>query len=134
MMALPIVQRVTHFNNWVVGHAHIGVLGFAAMTALGGLYYVLPRICGKPIYSRFLVDLQYWLILIGISGMAIVLTIVGLIQGNAWLNGETVYRVLPEIHIYYVLRVATGLLIAGGAYIGLYNILRTLFFNPGAKA
>jgi cytochrome c oxidase cbb3-type subunit 1/cytochrome c oxidase cbb3-type subunit I/II len=134
MMALPIVQRVTHFNNWVVGHAHIGVLGFAAMTALGGLYYVLPRISGKPIYSRFLVDLQYWLVLIGISGMAIVLTIVGLIQGNAWLNGETVYRVLPEIHIYYVLRVATGLLIAGGAYIGLYNILRTLFFNPGAKA
>jgi multidrug efflux pump subunit AcrB len=34
---------VTHFNNWVVGHAHIGVLGFAGMTALGGLYYVLPR-------------------------------------------------------------------------------------------
>jgi cytochrome c oxidase cbb3-type subunit 1/cytochrome c oxidase cbb3-type subunit I/II len=133
-MALPIVQRVTHFNNWVVGHAHIGVLGFAGMTALGGLYYVLPRISGKPIYSRFLVDLQYWLVLIGISGMSIVLTIVGLIQGNAWLNGETVYRVLPEIHIYYVLRVSTGLLIAGGAYIGLYNVLRTLFFNPGAKA
>ena len=27
MMALPDVQRITHFNNWVVGHAHMGVLG-----------------------------------------------------------------------------------------------------------
>jgi cytochrome c oxidase cbb3-type subunit 1/cytochrome c oxidase cbb3-type subunit I/II len=34
MMSLPQVQRVTHFNNWVVGHAHVGVLGFAGMIAL----------------------------------------------------------------------------------------------------
>jgi cytochrome c oxidase cbb3-type subunit 1/cytochrome c oxidase cbb3-type subunit I/II len=132
MMALPDVQRVTHFNNWVVGHAHVGVLGFAGMTALGGLYFILPRMVGKPLYSRFLADLQYWLVLIGVSGFTIVLTIVGLIQGNAWLNGETVYRVLPEVHIYYVLRAAIGVLIATGAYIGLYNVVRTLFFNPGA--
>jgi len=134
MMSLPQVQRVTHFNNWVVGHAHVGVLGFAAMTALGGLYYILPKITGKPLYSRFLADLQYWLVLLGVIGFTVVLTIVGLIQGNAWLNGETIYRVLPEIHMYYVLRASIGFLIMSGAYIGLYNILRTLFFNPGAKA
>jgi cytochrome c oxidase cbb3-type subunit 1/cytochrome c oxidase cbb3-type subunit I/II len=134
MMSLPQVQRVTHFNNWVVGHAHVGVLGFAAMTALGGLYYVLPKITGRPLYSRFLADLQYWLVLLGVIGFTVVLTIVGLIQGNAWLNGETIYRVLPEIHMYYVLRVSIGFLIMSGAYIGLYNIFRTLFFNPGKKS
>jgi cytochrome c oxidase cbb3-type subunit 1 len=133
MMALPQVQRVTHFNNWVVGHAHVGVFGFAGMTALGGLYFILPRMVGKPLYSRFLADLQYWLVLIGVSGFTIVLTIVGLIQGNGWLNGETVYRILPEVHIYYVLRVAIGVLIASSAYIGLYNVVRTLFFNPGVR-
>jgi cytochrome c oxidase cbb3-type subunit 1/cytochrome c oxidase cbb3-type subunit I/II len=62
IMALPQVQRVTHFNNWVVAHAHLGVLGFAGMTALGGLYYILPKITGKPLYSRFLADLQYWFV------------------------------------------------------------------------
>jgi cytochrome c oxidase cbb3-type subunit 1/cytochrome c oxidase cbb3-type subunit I/II len=134
MMSLPQVQRVTHFNNWVVGHAHIGVLGFAGMIALGGLYYILPHISGRPLYSRFLADLQYWLVLIGVGGFTVVLTIVGLIQGNAWLNGETIYRVLPEIHLYYILRVSIGFLIAAGAYIGLYNIVRTLFFNPRAEA
>ena len=95
---------------------------------------MLPRISGKPLYSRFLADLQYWLVMLGVIGFTVVLTIVGLIQGNAWLNGETIYRVLPEIHMYYVLRVSIGLLIMSGAYIGLYNIFRTLFFNPGKKS
>ena len=82
-------------------------------------------------YSRFLADFQYWLILMGVSGFTVVLTIVGLIQGNAWLNGETVYRVLPEIHIYYVIRASLGVMIVSGALIGLYNIGRTLFPSSG---
>jgi cytochrome c oxidase cbb3-type subunit 1 len=131
MMSLPQVQRITHFNNWVVGHAHIGVLAFAGMISLGGLYYILPHITRKPLYSRYLADLQYWLILIGVAGFTVDLTVVGLIQGNAWLNGETVYRILPEIHIYYVIRAGLGVLIFSGALIGMYNIFRTLFFNPG---
>jgi len=132
MMALPHVQRITHFNNWVVGHAHIGVLGFAGVTALGGIYFILPRITGKPLHSRFLADVQYWLVLIGITGFAVVLTIAGLIQGNAWYNGETVYRVLPEIQPYYILRASLGVLIVVGAYVGLYNVIRSLYFNRGA--
>jgi cytochrome c oxidase cbb3-type subunit 1 len=133
MMALPHVQRITHFNNWVVGHAHLGVLGFAGVTALGGLYFILPRITGKPLYSRFLADVQYWLVLIGMTGFAVVLTTVGLIQGNAWYNGETLYRTLPEIQPYYVLRASLGLLIVIGAYIGLYNVIRSFYFNRGAS-
>jgi len=131
MMSLPQVQRVTHFNNWVVGHAHIGVLGFAGMIAIGGLYYILPKITHRPLYSRLLADLQYWLILIGVVGFTVVLTIAGLIQGNAWLNGETVYRILPQIHAYYVLRASLGLIVFIAALIGLYNIIRTLYGYPG---
>jgi cytochrome c oxidase cbb3-type subunit 1 len=131
MMSLPQVQRVTHFNNWVVAHAHVGVLGFSGMIALGGLYYVLPKIAGKKLYSRFIADFQYWLILIGVIGFTVVLTIAGLIQGNGWLNGETVYRILPEIHMYYILRASLGVIVFIGAVLGLYNILRTLYFNGG---
>jgi cytochrome c oxidase cbb3-type subunit 1 len=134
MMALPDVQRVTHFNNWVVGHAHIGVLAFAGVTALGGLYFILPRITGRPLYSQFLADLQYWLVLIGVTGFAVVLTIVGLIQGQAWYNGETLYRTLPEIQPYYVTRAGLGAMIVAGAYIGLYNMFRSLYLNRGAAS
>ncbi|MFZ0241948.1 MAG: cbb3-type cytochrome c oxidase subunit I [Desulfobacterales bacterium] len=134
MMALPVVQRITHFNNWTVGHAHIGVLGFAGMIALGGLYYILPRISGKPLYSRLLADVQYWLVLIGVVGFTVVLTIVGLVQGNSWYNGEAVYRILPAVHIYYVIRAALGVMIFSGAIIGFYNIARTLMIKTGEQA
>ena len=133
IMALPQVQRITHFNNWVVAHAHVGVLGFAGMIALGGIYYVLPKITRKPLYSRFLADFQYWMVLLGVVGFTVVLTIVGLIQGNAWYNGETVYRVLPQMQMYYITRASIGLLIFTSAVLGLYNIVRTLCSNPGEK-
>jgi cytochrome c oxidase cbb3-type subunit 1 len=130
-MSLPDVQRVTHFSHWVVGHAHVGVLGFAGMIALGGLYFTIPKITGKPLFSRFLADLQFWMIVIGVTGFTIVLTISGLIQGNGWLNGETIYRILPQIHIYNIIRASLGLLIFLAAVAGCYNIFRSLFFNPG---
>jgi cbb3-type cytochrome c oxidase subunit I len=130
LQSLPQVQRVTHFSFWVVAHAHMGVLGFSGMIALGGIYYVLPKITGRALYSKLLADLQYWLVLIGLSGFMISLTIAGLIQGNGWLNGETVYRILPQLHIYNIVRASMGLMIVVGALIGLYNIFRTLFSKP----
>jgi len=126
LQALPVIQRVTHLNNWPVAHAHMGVLGFAGVTALGGIYLVLPRVTGKPLYSNRLADVQYWLVLFGMAGFFLVLTAAGLIQGSGWLNGETVYRMLPEIHVFMVLRASIGLLIVSGACIGLYNVIRTL--------
>jgi len=104
------------------------------MIALGGLYFVLPRIAGRPLHSRLLADLQYWLVLIGSAGFVVVLTIVGLIQGQAWLNGETVYRVLPSLHPYYVLRASLGVMLFSGAVIGFYNVFRTLYGRRGAAA
>lgn len=129
LQALPIVQRVTHLNNWVIAHAHMGVLGFSGVIGLGGVYFVLPRITGRPIYSKRLADLQYWLVLLGMSGFFLVLTAAGLIQGNGWLNGELVYRLLPEIHVYMVLRASIGLLLVSGAVIGLYNIAMSIYGN-----
>jgi cytochrome c oxidase cbb3-type subunit 1 len=127
MQSLPQVQRVTHFSFWVVAHAHMGILGFSGMIALGGLYYILPKITGRALYSTLLADLQYWLVLIGLIGFMVSLTIAGLIQGNGWLNGETVYRILPQLHIYNIVRASMGMMIVAGAMIGLYNIVRTLF-------
>jgi cbb3-type cytochrome oxidase subunit 1 len=70
------------------------------------------------------------------TGFFLVLTAAGLIQGAGWLNGETVYRMLPEIHVYMVLRVSIGLLIISGAAIGLYNIWRSLLgsVEPGGRS
>lgn len=125
--SLPAIQRVTHFNNWTIGHSHIAVLGFSGFAALGAMYYVLPYVCGRKLYSQRLVNLQFGLVLFGLMGFFFVLTIAGLIQGESWNNGETVYRVLPEIVPYMIIRAASGILIITGAFVGLYNVLMTVF-------
>ena len=116
--SLPSVQTVTHLTNWVIGHSHIAVLGFSGFIGLGGIYFFLPRITGRPLYSRRLADIQYWLLLIGLTGFFMVLTMAGLIQGSGWLSGNVVYKVLPELHVYWVWRLGFGVLIAVGAAIG----------------
>jgi cytochrome c oxidase cbb3-type subunit 1 len=127
IQSLPSVQRYTHFNNWVVGHSHIAVFGFAGMIAFGGLWYVLPLVTGRKLYSVNLANFQFWLVLVGISVFFAVLTIAGLVQGSGWVNGGTVYRVLPLIAPYMGLRLASGILIIIGAFVGLYNVLMTLY-------
>jgi cytochrome c oxidase cbb3-type subunit I len=125
--ALPSVQRVTHLTNWVVAHSHIAVLGFSGFIGLGAIYFILPRLTGKSLYSTKLADIQYWLLLVGLTGFFAVLTMAGLIQGSGWLSGSDVYRVLPELHVYWIWRAGFGVLISASAALGLYNIARSLY-------
>jgi cytochrome c oxidase cbb3-type subunit I len=126
LQSLPYLQPVTHFNNWTVGHAHIAMLGFGGYIALGAMWHVIPLITGRRLYSDKLVNLQFGLITFGLTGFFLVLTAVGLIQGSAWHNGETVYRVLPELAPFYIARAALGIFILTGALVGLYNVVMTL--------
>lgn len=125
LQSLAWVQRVTHFNNWVIGHSHIAVLGFTGFIALGGMYYTLPYITGRKIFSEKMVNIQYWLVLIGLLDFFLSLTAAGLIQGHVWLFGGTVYSSVPMLKPYMVLRLAGGLLIITGAVIGLHNVIMT---------
>jgi cytochrome c oxidase cbb3-type subunit I len=125
--SLPSIQRVTHLTNWVIAHSHIAVLGFSGFIGLGGVYFLIPKITGHQLFSRKLADIQYWLLLTGLTGFFMVLTMAGLIQGSGWLSGSDVYKVLPELHVYWVWRLGFGVLIAGGAVVGLYNVARSLY-------
>jgi cbb3-type cytochrome c oxidase subunit I len=127
VQSLPQLQRVTHFNNWTVGHSHIAILGFAGFIALGILWHILPSICGRKIYSRHLITLQFGLIAIGLAGFLIVLSIAGLIQGGAWDNGEMVIRILPELKPYMIARLSLGIFIIAGAFLNFFNLLMTIF-------
>jgi cytochrome c oxidase cbb3-type subunit I len=126
VQSLPSLQKVTHFNNWTIGHSHIAVLGFSGYIALGALWHILPLVVKRRLYSERLVFLQFGLLTTGLTGFFIVLSIAGLIQGGAWYNGETVYRVLPEISVYMALRAALGLFIVTAAALGLFNVVMTV--------
>ena len=127
LQSLPLVQRVTHLTNWVIGHSHIAVLGFSGFIAIGGIYFIIPRITGRPLYSTRLANIQYWLLLTGLTGFFVVLTMAGLIQGSGWLSGQDVYKVLPELHIYWAWRAGFGAIIAVASVIGFYNIVRSVY-------
>jgi len=124
--SLPSVQRLTHFTHWVVGHAHIAVLGFAGFIAMGATYSILPSVTGRPIYSRRLADLQYWMLLTALTLMFLALTVAGLVQGNSWLNGEAFYRVVPQLTVYLILRAVAGVAIVAALLIQAFNVLMTL--------
>jgi len=126
LQSLPEMQVITHFNNWTVGHAHIAILGFSGFIAIGGLWHILPLITRRRLYSNKLVEIQFGLVMIGLTGFFIVLTIAGLIQGESWYNGEVIYRVLPELDAYMVLRAALGIFIILASFIGLFNVIMTI--------
>lgn len=126
LQSLPFLQRVTHFNNWTVAHAHIAMLGFGGYIALGAMWHIVPLLSGRELHSKKLVNLQFGLITFGLAGFFLVLTAAGLVQGTAWHNGETVLRVLPQLAPFMVSRAALGVFILAGSVIGLYNLLMTL--------
>ena len=126
LQSLPSVQRHTHLTQWTIGHAHIAVFGFAGFVALGALWHVLPLILKRELYSKRLAFLQLTFSMIGLIGFFAVLTIAGLIQGSAWLAGEGVYKVLPQIAPYMALRAGLGLFIIAAAAVGLYNVIMTI--------
>jgi cbb3-type cytochrome c oxidase subunit I len=127
LQSLPSVQQVTHFTNWTIGHSHIAVLGFSGFIAIGAMLHVLPMVTGREIYSRRLMNIQFGLVMFGLTGFFLVLTAVGLIQGQSWLNGEDVYKTLPQMRPYMALRAMLGVLIISGTVVGLYNVLMTVF-------
>ena len=86
----------------------------------------MPLAAKRKVYSNNLVNLQFGLVLFGLTGFFCVLTIAGLIQGGAWYNAEMVYRVLPEMPVYMGLRALLGIFIITGAIVGLYNLIMTI--------
>jgi cytochrome c oxidase cbb3-type subunit I len=129
LQSLPSVQKITHLTNWTIGHSHIAVLGFSGFIAVGAMWHVLPLIAKRQVYSQKLISLQFWLVMLGLVGFFIVLTIAGLIQGESWRHGETVYKVLPMIAPYMVLRAMLGISIIAAAFIGFFNVIWTIRYG-----
>ena len=92
-------QQLTHFNDFVVGHAHLTVFGAMIMWMVGGLYYVWPRLTGRKLWSDRLASWHLWLTVTGFTAMVLGLTIQGFIQGAMLENGadfvDSVKEMIP---------------------------------------
>ena len=107
LMALLPLNRLTHFSDWVVGHSHLALLGFAGFAALGAIGHVWQHTPGVR-YSRRAMAWAYWLALFGLLFMVVDLMIVGLIQAHLWDLDVPWMTSVAQSRPYWALRAASG--------------------------
>jgi cbb3-type cytochrome c oxidase subunit I len=124
--ALRSMNLLTHFTQYVPGHAHLSLLFFAASVVIGGTYYVLPRILSCQLYSRTLANVQYSLYIVGFTFFFGGFLLTGLVQGTAWIHqGLPIWSVLPGLRPYMALRASGGGLLVLSFVVFAYNVFAT---------
>src|SRR6267154_775292 len=124
--ALREVQRLTHFTDFVIGHSHLTIFGTFILWVTAGMYYVIPRLSGRELYSKSLADWHYWLTVSGFSIMAGVLTIQGLMQGTMLQAGTDFVDSMVAMKPYWFTRTLAGIAMDIGAALGMWNLYKTI--------
>ncbi len=132
-MALPTFNQMIHFTNFIVAHAHLALLGAFTFFGMGMIDYLVPQFLGRPVFSRGLSEVQYWLIFVGFTGFFAVLTFASFLQGQSWALGIPEVNVLPMIRPHYIGRAVFGALIVLSAFVQAYNIAATLLIDTSQR-
>jgi cytochrome c oxidase cbb3-type subunit 1 len=130
-------QKIIHFTDWVVGHAHMVMFGVFGFWIMGVFVELWPRAVGRPWASPRLLTYHYWLTLGGLVLMVLDLTAAGLVQGFSWAGlshwGESVVASMP----FWWTRTVAGLLIVAGQlpfFWALWATVRQSETAPSAEA
>ena len=113
MQAQMAVNQQVHFTDWVIGHSHLAMLGFATFAAAGGLVHAWQRIPWARYNARAITH-AYWLLLAGVIVLVGDLTVAGLVQGRLWASGAPWLESVQASRPYWVVRAYSSILIAGG--------------------
>lgn len=147
LLSLKSVNAVAHFTDWIVGHVHIGGMGWNGFLTFGILYWLIPRIYNTSLFSKKLAGFHFWIGTLGIMFYAIPMYFAGFTQHFMWKEFtedgvlrypnflETVVQIVPM----YKLRALGGFLYLTGALVMVYNLVKTaysgkLIANEAAEA
>ena len=134
MMAIKSVNALTHYTDWVIGHVHIGTLGWNGLLTFGILYWLIPRLWNTKLHSVKLANVHFWIATLGIIFYAIPMYASAITQGLMWKQFtpdgllqypnflETVTRIIPM----YGIRAFGGALYLTGAVIMVVNLTKTI--------
>jgi cytochrome c oxidase cbb3-type subunit 1 len=133
-MAIRPVNSLSHYTDWTVGHVHAGALGWVAFITFGAIYTLVPWLWKRQaMYSARLVEVHFWLALVGTLIYVMAMWNSGIIQGLMWRTydafGNLQYSFvesLEAMHGYYVARAIGGLFFLIGGLVGFYNIYKTI--------
>ena len=84
MMSIKTVNALSHYTDWTIGHVHSGALGWVAFISIGAMYYLIPRLFHRELYSMKLVETHFWIATIGIVLYITSMWISGIMQGLMW--------------------------------------------------
>ncbi len=121
------LTNVWSHGTWITaGHAHLALFGTFGMLGIAAAYYAIPIMRKVPNYDQRLGKLAFWLVFIGIMGMAFAFSIGGAVQvyvyrilGLDWFGGD----VSPAMGIYKLMLPMFGLVFATGAGILAYDLI-----------
>jgi cbb3-type cytochrome oxidase subunit 1 len=117
------LQEHLHFSDWVIGHSHLAMAGFATFMAVGGITHFWRRITGYVPDSRLLVW-AYWVSTVSLLAMVLDLTFVGLVQANLWMQGEPWINSVVASKIAWQLRTWSGVALTAGFVLVLLSLRR----------
>ncbi len=132
IQAVKSVNAIAHFTDWIPGHVHDGVLGWVAFMIFAALMHMAPRIFKREIYSKSLLESQFWIQTIGVVLYFTSMWIAGITQGMMWRAvdeyGNLVYSFIDTVsvlHPYYAIRALGGLLYLIGVFMFAWNFFKT---------
>jgi len=135
LLSIKSVNALAHYSDWIIGHVHAGALGWNGFMAAGMIYWMLPRLWNKPLYSIGLANLHFWLGTVGILLYVAAMWTSGITQGlmlNATTEGGTVLAypnfldTLNTIRPMMLMRLIGGGLYLVGFLLLAYNMYRTI--------
>ena len=133
MMSVKIVNSLSHYTDWTIGHVHSGTLGWVAYISFGAVYCLVPWLWNRRLYSLKLVNWHFWISTIGIVLYITSMWVSGILQGLMWRAytplGFLEYSFVETVeamHPFYVIRALGGALFLGGALIMAWNIWKTV--------
>jgi cbb3-type cytochrome c oxidase subunit I len=113
VQALMPVNRFIHFTDWVIGHSHLAMIGFASFIGLGGIAHLWQRIPGTR-YNERLMNWSFWLLAVGLTLMVADLTIAGLVEAQVWQSSAPWIDSVRAVGSYWLVRTLSGLPILAG--------------------
>lgn len=127
-------QRLIHFSDWVVAHAHLVMFGVFSFWIMGMVVYLWPKLTGFAWWSDRLNHINYWFSTIGLIVMFLDLTIAGVVQGYLWQNLAPWERSLTASMPFWHLRSIAGLVIITGWLLQVYNMWMTARGHSAASS
>ncbi len=111
--AVMSFSRFIHFTDWVIGHSHLAMIGFASFAAMGGVAHIWQRLPGVRFNPRAL-RWSYWLLVVGLMGMVCDLSAAGVVQGTLWQLHVPWMESVRASRPYWILRTLSGIILLAG--------------------